>query len=160
MRVSSSVQQLARMLRARSKVFLEHSGCPSRSTRGRRPPRVLNRAMPALSPLMCCVRMATRARHWETLDLLSISLPPPESALPCSAPDRGLERWLKHQVREDSGDDGCPSLACARDCFQSFCTGDAAMVSLPGSLISIFFLSANKNTTHTLEHPWRLPVKH
>lgn len=130
-RVSSSVQQLARMLRARSKVFLEHSGCPSRSNRGRRPPRVLNLAIPALSPLMCCVLIATRALHWDTLDLLSISLPPPESTLPCSAPALGLQRWLKHQVKEDSGDDGCPSLVCARDCFQSFCTGEAAMVYLP-----------------------------
>lgn len=143
MRVSSSVQQLARMLRARSRVFLEHSGCLSRSSRGRTPPWPLNLAMPALSPLMCCVLMATRARHWDILDLLSVSLLFTEPACsPDSAP--GLWRWARHQVREDSGGAGAPSLECILWGFRSPFPGDEAMVHWKVTCKLILFLCSDK----------------
>lgn len=126
-RVSCSVQQLARMLRARSRIFLGHSGCLRSFSRSLSPPFPLNLAMPALSPLICCVLMATRALHWYSFDFLSVSLDEP---VWCSAPtgSPGLQRWSKHQVSEDSGEGGWPSFGLTLCSFPSPFTGDEAMI--------------------------------
>uniref|UniRef100_A0AAY5F693 Cytochrome c oxidase subunit 6A2 n=1 Tax=Electrophorus electricus TaxID=8005 RepID=A0AAY5F693_ELEEL len=130
--------KLARMLSARSRIFLELSGLRRISSKGCSPPWVRKRTSLLLPPLMCWVRMATRAFHCPALSLLYASLPvtaltsAPVSPL-LGLPGEGLDlvSWARHQDSDISREPGEVSLGLLLSfgCFfpSSVCV---AMVSL------------------------------
>lgn len=110
------------MLRVRSRVFLELSCLLRRPNRGGRPPCVLYLFILLSPPLMCCVRIATSARHWLAWSFFWMSLILSLPSLLLGSVSREtllwlllaasdtLDNWDIHQVKEDSGRAEDPSL--------------------------------------------------